>query len=117
MKKEGMVMAYIFGLSTAVLLSVALALPLGAQQALPSDRAEGPCAQEEGAALSLPVTALVSKIDLKQGRATLETSVGKLELEAAPDELQALNTGDVLTLCVDPTALPNTDNAVPSSLS
>jgi len=117
MKKEGMVMAYILGLSTAVLLSVALALPLGAQQALPSDRAEGPCAQEEGAALSLPVTALVSKIDLKQGRATLETSVGKLELEAAPDELQALNTGDVLTLCVDPTTLPNTDNPVPSSLS
>jgi hypothetical protein len=112
-----MAMKYIFALGVVAFLNMALALPLKAQQSLPSDGADGPCAQEEEAALSLPVTALVSKIDLKQGRATLETSVGKLELEAAPDELQALNTGDVLTLCVDPTALPNTDNAVPSSLS
>jgi len=67
-------------------------------------------------ALSRPITALVSRIALRKGRATLETSVGKLELAAAPAELQALQTGDVLTLCVDPAALSGTGTAAPSSL-
>jgi len=56
----------------------------------------------------------VSKIDLRQGRATLETSVGQLELATAPAELQALQTGDVLTLCIDPTALPDTSTSASS---
>jgi hypothetical protein len=61
------------------------------------------------------VTAVVSKIDLHRERATLETSVGQLELAAAPDELQVLQTGDVLTLCIDPAALSGTDAATPAS--
>jgi hypothetical protein len=40
-----------------------------------------------------------------------------LELAAAPDDLQALQTGDVLTLCVDPAALSGTDTAASPSLS
>jgi hypothetical protein len=37
-------------------------------------------------------------------------------LAAAPAELQALQTGDVLTLCVDPAALSGTGTAAPFSL-
>ncbi|HEV8711298.1 MAG TPA: hypothetical protein VGX03_00515 [Candidatus Binatia bacterium] len=106
----------ILALSLTVLLGVASTLPARAQRPLPSGEADGPCVQEEDATLSLPVTAIVSKIDLRQGRATLETSVGRLELATAPAELQALQTGDVLTLCVDPTALPDAGTAAPSSL-
>ncbi len=109
-------MRNIFALCMTVLLGVILTLPVRAQQSLPSGVGEGPCAQAEEGAPSLPVTAIVSRIDLRQGRATLETSVGRLELVAAPAELQALQTGDVLTLCVDPAALPGTDNAAPSLL-
>jgi hypothetical protein len=103
-------------LGMIVLLGVAFPLPARAQQPLPSGGAGGPCAQEEDVALSLPVTAIVSRIDLRQGRATLETSVGQLELATAPAELQALQTGDVLTLCIDPTALPDTSTSAFSSL-
>ena len=99
----------------AVLFGVACPLPVRAQQALPAGEAEGPCAPAAEAARSLPVTAVVSKIDLRQGRATLETSVGQLELAAAPAELQALQTGDVLTLCVDAAALSGVDTAAPAA--
>ena len=37
-------------------------------------------------------------------------------LAGAPAELQALQLGNVLTLCVDPAALPGTGTAAPSSL-
>ena len=110
-------MRNIFTLCMTVLLGVILTLPVRAQQSRPSRGADGPCAQAEEGALSLPVTAIVSRIDLRQGKATLETSVGKLELAAAPAELQALQTGDVLTLCVDPAALPDPGTAAPSLLS
>ena len=103
-------------LGMTALLGVAFPFPAGAQAHLPAGDGGGPCVQGEDAALSLPVTAVVSKIDLRQGRATLETSVGKLELATAPAELRALRTGDVLTLCVDPSALPDTNTPAPSSL-
>jgi hypothetical protein len=109
-------MRNIFTLCMTVLLGVILTLPVRAQQPRPSRGADGPCAQAEEGAPSLPVTAIVSRIDLRQGKATLETSVGKLELAAAPAELQALQTGDVLTLCVDPAALPDPGTAAPSFL-
>ena len=104
-------MRTIVALCMVVLCGVALPLPVRAQQALPAGEAEGPCAPAAEAARSLPVTAVVSKIDLRQGRATLETSVGQLELAAAPAELQALQTGDVLTLCVNAAALSGADPA------
>ena len=106
-----------FVLCVAVLFGVAFTLPVGAQPSLPAAVRDGPCAPVEEVAQSLPVTAIVSRIDLHQGRATLETSVGKLELAAAPAELQALQTGDVLTLCVDPLTLPGSDTAAPASPS
>jgi hypothetical protein len=99
-----------------VLLGVVFPLPAGAQQSLPAGAVTEPCAAAEGRKPSFLVTAVVSKIDLRKGRATLETVVGKLELAAAPAELQALQTGDVLTLCVDPAALSGTGTAAPSSL-
>ena len=102
-------------LCLTVLFGVTLPLPAGAQHALPAKAVTAPCASEEIGAPSLPVTAVVSTIDQRRGRATLETSVGKLELAAAPDELQALQTGDVLTLCVDPAALSGTDAAAPAA--
>ena len=86
-----------------VLFGVAFPPAVGAQQALPAG-AE-PCEAAAGDAPSVPVTAIVSNVDLRRERATLETSVGQLELAAAAAELAALQTGDVLTLCVDPTAL------------
>ena len=106
----------ILALGMTVLLGFAFPFPAHAQAHPPAGDGGGPCVQEEDAALSLPVTAVVSKIDLRQGRATLETSVGKLELATAPAELRALRTGDVLTLCVDPTALPDTSTSAPSPL-
>jgi hypothetical protein len=109
-------MRHIWTLSITILLGVAFTFPAGAQQPLPSGGADGPCASAEEPTLSLPVTAIVSTINLRRGRATLETSVGKLELAAAPAELRALQTGDVLTLCVDPAELPGTDTTAPSPL-
>jgi hypothetical protein len=108
-------MRTMIALCMAVLFGVAFPLPLMAQQALPAGEAEGPCPPAAEAARSLPVTAVVSKIDLRKGRATLETSVGQLELAAAAAELQALQTGDVLTLCVDAAALSGTETAAPAS--
>ena len=102
-------------LCMVVLCGVAVPLPVRAQQALPAGEAEGPCAPAAEAARSLPVTAVVSTIDLRKGRATLETSVGQLELAAAPAELQGLQTGDVLTLCVDAAALSGAETAAPAS--
>jgi hypothetical protein len=98
-----------------VLLGVVFPLPAGAQPSLPAGAVTEPCAAAAGGKPSVLVTAIVSKIDLRKGRATLETVVGKLELAAAPAELQALQTGDVLTLCVDPAALSGTGTAAPSS--
>ncbi len=103
-------------LCMTVLLGVIFTLPVSAQQSFPSRVGDGPCARAEKGAPSLPVTAIVSRIDLRQRRATLETSVGRLELAAAPAELQALRTGDVLTLCVDPATIPSTGTAVSSVL-
>jgi len=116
-KKGRTAMSNIFTLCMTVLLGVILTLPVRAQQPLPSRGADEPCAQAEEGAPSLPVTAIVSRIDLRQGKATLETSVGRLELVAAAAELQTLQTGDVLTMCVDPAALPSTGNRAPSLLS
>jgi len=106
----------ILALGMIVLIGVISTLPARAQPPLPSQGAGGPCASAEDTVPSLPVTAIVSRIDLRQGRATLETSVGQLELATAPAELQALQTGDVLTLCIDPTALPDTSTSASSSL-
>jgi hypothetical protein len=101
-------------LCMAVLFGMAFSLPVMAQQAIPAGEGEG-CAPAAETVRSLPVTAVVSKIDLRKGRATLETSVGQLELAAAPAELQALQTGDVLTLCVDSAALSGADTAAPAA--
>jgi hypothetical protein len=86
-------MRKIVALCMVVLCGVAFSLPVRAQQALPAGEAEGPCAPAAEAAQSLPVTAVVSKIDLRQGRATLETSVGQLELASAPAELRPCRPG------------------------
>ena len=108
-------MRNLFAFCVSALLSVALSLPVGAQQSVSPGGTDEPCTSAEEAAFSLPVTAVVSKVDLYTGRATLETSVGKLELATTQAGLQALQTGDVLTLCVDPTALSGSDNAAPAS--
>ena len=108
-------MKKIYALCMTVLLSVACTLPVGAQHSLPAKVGNEPCASGENGAGSRLVTAIVSTIDLRRKRATLETSMGPLELAATPAELQALQTGDVLTLCVDPAALPRTHStAFPS---
>jgi hypothetical protein len=109
-------MRHLWILCIMVFLSVTSAFPARAQQSLPLGGADEPCASAEEPTLSLPVTAIVSTISLRRGRATLETEVGQLELAAAPTELLALQTGDVLTLCVDPAALPGTDATAPSPL-
>jgi hypothetical protein len=98
-----------------VLFGVTFPSAARAQRSRPAKAVTAPCTSEETGSPSLPVTAIVSKIDPRRGRATLETSVGHLELVAAPDELQALQTGDVLTLCIDPAALSGTDAATPAS--
>jgi len=109
-------MKKIYALCMTVLLGMAFTLPVGAQDSLPAGAVPQPCAVGEEEASSLLLTAVVSKIDLRRQRATLETSVGQLELAAAPAELQALQTGDVLTLCVDPAALTDTHTAASSSV-
>ena len=108
-------MRNLFAFCMSALLSVTLILSVGAQQSLPTGGMDEPCPSAEEAAFSLPVTAVVSKVDFHTGRATLETSVGKLELATTQAGLQALQTGDVITLCVDPTALSDSDNAAPAS--
>ena len=108
-------MKTMMALCLTVLFGVGFPLPVGAQPSLPAGAVTEPCAVEEGENPSRPVTAVVSKINLRKGRATLETSVGQLELAAAATELQALQTGDVLTLCVDSAALSGTDTAAPAS--
>jgi hypothetical protein len=109
-------MKKLFALCLSALLGVALTLPVEAQQALSAKGTDESCASAEEEASLLPVTAVVSKVDLRQGRALLETSVGQLELAAAPAELRALQTGDVLTLCVDPAALPSPEHTPPALL-
>ena len=80
-------------LCLTVLFGVTFPLSARAQHARPAKAVTAPCATEETETPSLPITAIVSTIDQRRGRATLETSVGQLELAAAPEELQALQTG------------------------
>lgn len=102
-------------LCLTVLFSVAFLAPAGAQRSLPPRAGSEPCVAAEGDDFSIFVTAIVSKVDLRRERATLETSVGRLELAAAAAELAVLQPGDVLTLCVDPTALSGTRPAAPTA--
>jgi hypothetical protein len=81
-------MKKMYALCLTVLLGGAFPLSIRAQETVPAGAVSEPCAAgEDEASSSVLVTAVVSKINLHRERATLETSVGQLELAAAPDEL------------------------------
>jgi hypothetical protein len=104
-RKELIHMKILLFVSLVALLAVGSAPPAFAQRRLPQDALGGTCEQDSGAAKphaqgERALSATITNIDRQQGLLDLETEIGRVQMRAASDELQALQEGDTLLVCV-----------------
>lgn len=87
-------------------LAMGTGLPAGAQPTLPQGSPDHPCEQTPGADESQdpdghPIIATVKEIDHQQGTLELDTEDGRFSLAIAPAEIQDLQEGDQLLVCLE----------------
>lgn len=91
-------------------LVAAIVLPAGAQPTLPQGPPDHPCDQPPGAAESRDpdghaITATIKGVDRQQGILELDTKDGRFLMATPPAEIQDLQEGDQLLICLEGDAI------------
>ena len=91
-------------------LVTAMVLPAGAQPTLPQGPPDRPCDQPADAADSHgsdehAITATIKGVDHQQGILELDTKEGRYLLATSPAEIQDLQEGDQLLICLEGDAI------------
>lgn len=98
-------MMLLHSLSLAALLGASSVAAVAAAQPLPQGTPEGVCGQgdsasEQGLQDGHVVLGVVSSVDRRTGLLTLETNAGRIEMAASAEDLNGLQEGDILVVCL-----------------
>lgn len=102
-------------------LVAAMVLSAGAQPTLPQGPPDRPCDQPPGAAESQDsnghaITATIKGVDRQQGILELDTKEGRYLLPTPPAEIQDLQEGDQLLICLEGDAIEKEDRLADTPL-
>jgi hypothetical protein len=93
-------------LALGLWLAAGTVLPVGAQPSLSQGPLDRPCDQSPNTADSQgsdehAITATIKGVDHQQGILELDTKEGRFVLSATPAEIQGLQEGDLLLVCLE----------------